>query len=118
MIQISAGKVMESAKTIGKYLFINEERKDTSVDSMKSLADILRGMSKQPILMMLVALGDTESTVVLSSSGEIDCKVLLEQIKAKHPLKGGGNPKMVQFGGVSKELLPILAEICAQRLVE
>lgn len=118
IIQQSAGKVMESAKTIGKFLFIHEERKEVSVDSMKSLADILRGMSKQPILMMLVALGDPESTVVLSSSGEIDCKALLEQIKAKHPLKGGGNPKMVQFGGVSKELLPILAEICVQRLTE
>jgi alanyl-tRNA synthetase len=117
LIQMGAGKVLDNAIPVGKNLFVYDEKKDTPVDSIKSLADILRGLTKQPLLMMLVSLGSPESTVVLSSSGEIDCKTLLEQIKAKYPLKGGGSPKMVQFGGVTQEMLPIIADICKQRLM-
>jgi alanyl-tRNA synthetase len=116
IIQMGAGKVLDGATSIGKYLFVYEEKNDTSVDSIKSLADILRGLTKKPLLMMLVSLNIDETTVVLSSSGEVDCRVLLEQIKTKYPLKGGGNPKLVQVGGVTREMLPNIAQICKQRL--
>jgi alanyl-tRNA synthetase len=117
MIQMGAGKVLESGTSIGKYWFVYDEKKDTPIDSIKSLADILRGLTKKPLLMMLVSLNDTEATVIISSSGEIDCKVLLEQIKIKYPLKGGGNPKLVQVGGVTRDMLQNIKDICQQRLM-
>jgi alanyl-tRNA synthetase len=116
LIQMSAGKVLEGATSVGGSLFVYEERKDTPIDSIKSLADIVRGLTKEPILMMLVSIVGTEATVVLSSSGEVDCRTLLEQIKTKYPLKGGGNPKMVQFGGVSLNTLPEIVKICKNYL--
>jgi len=116
IIQQSAGNVMESAIKIGKFDFVYDERKEVSTDAIKSLADILRGLSKKPILMMLVTNSGTEFTVILSSSGEIDCRALLATMKEKYPLKGGGNPKLVQVGGVTLEMIPSLKEICQQRL--
>jgi len=116
LIQGSAGRILEKAVSIGKYLFVNEDMKDTPVDSLKSLADILRGMAKTPIFIMLATRIETEITIVLSSSGEIDCRSLLETIKKTYPLKGGGNPKLVQVGGVTLAMLPDIAEICKRIL--
>lgn len=117
LVQLSAGKVMESAEKIGKFDFIYDERKEVSPESIKSLADILRGMSKSPLVMMLVTLQGTDATIILSSTGEIDCRALLTSMKEKYPLKGGGNPKLVQGGGATLAMLPDLKEICKQSLL-
>jgi alanyl-tRNA synthetase len=117
-IQMSAGKVLEDAIKIGNFLFVYEEMKNIPVESIKSLADILRGLAKEPIFMMLVSMNETESTVILASSGEIDCKVVLDKIKAVYPLKGGGSSKLLQFGGVTKDMLPQIKEIAKGEILK
>lgn len=77
-----------------------------SAEEMKSLADSIRETLPKPNLLLLFFKKEGESNAVLASSGEIDCRKLFEGLKKTFPeLRGGGNPKLVQFGNFTADLV-------------
>jgi len=73
---------------------------------MKSLADSIRETLPKPNLLLLFFKKEGESNAILASSGEIDCRKLFDELKKTFSeLRGGGNPKLVQFGNFTADLV-------------
>lgn len=101
------GKV-EKTKTTSLLIDIFDY---TSLDELKSLADSVREALPKPNLLLLFLKKEGENNAVLASSGEIDCRKLFDVLKNTYPtLRGGGNPKLVQFGSFNADMMQAISD--------
>jgi len=82
-----------------------------SIEETKSLADLVREALIKPNLMLFYLKKEQEMNAVIASSGEINCRELFTQIKESFPdIRGGGNPKLVQFGNFSSDSIQAITD--------
>lgn len=83
-----------------------------SLEEIKALADSVRDLLDKPVILLFFIKKEQEMNAVLASSGEQNCRDLFQQLKESFSgIRGGGNPKLVQFGNFSPDSLQAITDV-------
>ena len=93
----------QHVKTVGKAPFLYLELEDVSNDELRHIAESLA--QHQPGFYVMIGKQSTEKrfsfVVYAHPSSGVDVKAFGAWLKTTFDLKGGGNPPVIQGGGVS-----------------